>query len=194
MNISQYLAQHGTSEALSAAIGTSEQNDLEIPTWVIDWRNPPERRHLLNGSSQSKEWHAGFVHHHRQTICTSDVPGTLTLRGKRTHIIMALSAPDHADPLPRSKDHRRHRKKVVLSDGHAALTPYAAQQYDIVAVFLGFEVPFVLRHRPPPDQGWLLVGECYVEHIMEAQAVDDVDWDTITSKEPVMPLEDFHLY
>jgi len=72
------------------------------------------------------------------------------------------------------------------------LVPLDSRDGDVVAVFLGFRVPFVLR--PYGEGKWQLVGECYVPWLMEGQAVADVDRERAYEDEPLSPLEDFHIY
>ena len=57
-----------------------------------------------------------------------------------------------------------------MASGHIGIGPPTMQTGDVVAVLFGGYTPFVLR----PDEGgqWSLVGECYVQGIMEGEAVE----------------------
>jgi hypothetical protein len=70
--------------------------------------------------------------------------------------------------------------------------PLNAQCGDVVVVFIGFRVPFVLR--PFGEVKWQLVGECYLPWVMKGQALEGINWNTAYEEVPVGPLEDFHLY
>ncbi|KAF9475910.1 hypothetical protein BDN70DRAFT_897796 [Pholiota conissans] len=61
------------------------------------------------------------------------------------------------------------RSFAITSLGYLGLVPKAAKNGDLICVFQGGEVPFVLR--PIGNDQWELVGECYVHGIMEGEVV-----------------------
>jgi hypothetical protein len=70
--------------------------------------------------------------------------------------------------------------------------PVDAQGGDVVVVFIGFRVPFVLR--PFGEGKWQLVGECYLPWVMKGQALEGINWNTAYEEVSVGPLEYFQLY
>ena len=58
----------------------------------------------------------------------------------------------------------------VTRDGYTALLPGRAKYEDIICVFLGATVPFVIRRKASGN--YLLVGECYVHGLMDGEALD----------------------
>lgn len=74
-----------------------------------------------------------------------------------------------------------NRKFGLTSEGYFGLFPGHACQGDFVCVFLGCQVPFVLR--PVEDRKFRLVGECYVHGIMRGEAMES---ETIPQREFVI--------
>ncbi|RMY21294.1 hypothetical protein D0866_12317 [Hortaea werneckii] len=74
--------------------------------------------------------------------------------------------------------------------GLSGLGPAEAQPGDAVCVFLGYDIPFLMRQTP---HGWELLGECLVAGIMEGEVVEDLDWTRILEGEAMEPLQDFHI-
>ncbi|RYP07574.1 hypothetical protein DL765_009111 [Monosporascus sp. GIB2] len=86
------------------------------------------------------------------------------------------------------------RKFFVTKKGHFGLGPGAMREDDFVAVLLGADVPFVIRevledeeerdmevrrreNKPVPmDRKFQLIGECYVDGLMQGQATKAVDF------------------
>jgi hypothetical protein len=64
----------------------------------------------------------------------------------------------------------RGRKPFVTSQGHLGLGPMALEEGDAVAVFLGFQVPFVIRERE--DGTYQLVGDTYLDDFMDGEAFE----------------------
>ncbi|KAF8189754.1 heterokaryon incompatibility protein-domain-containing protein [Pholiota molesta] len=63
------------------------------------------------------------------------------------------------------------RSFTITRRGFLGLTPDTARAGDLICVFQGGDVPFVVR--PKSDDEWELVGECYIYGIMAGQAVKD---------------------
>ncbi|PQE31169.1 heterokaryon incompatibility protein [Rutstroemia sp. NJR-2017a WRK4] len=64
----------------------------------------------------------------------------------------------------------RGRKPFVTSQGHLGLGPMALKEGDAVAVFLGFQVPFVIAERE--DGTYQLVGDTYLDDFMDGEALE----------------------
>ena len=64
-----------------------------------------------------------------------------------------------------------YHKLDITTAGRLALIPDAARSGDIVAIMFGCDVPLVLR---PNADGTMhrIVGECYVDGVMDGEAVD----------------------
>jgi hypothetical protein len=66
----------------------------------------------------------------------------------------------------------RGRVIFVSGTGWLGLAPWGTVEGDVVFVAVGADVPYVLRAR---EDGYELVGECYVQGIMEGEAMG-MDW------------------
>jgi hypothetical protein len=55
-----------------------------------------------------------------------------------------------------------------------ALVPRGATEGDLVTMFSGIEVPYLLRKIPEPStrQQFQFVGECYVHGIMDGEVLE----------------------
>ncbi|KAI6812740.1 hypothetical protein KC342_g17118 [Hortaea werneckii] len=73
----------------------------------------------------------------------------------------------------------------------SGLGPAEAQPGDALCVFLGYDIPFLMRETP---HGWRLLGECLVAGIMEGEVVKDLDWARVMEGEVIEPLQDFHMH
>lgn len=60
-----------------------------------------------------------------------------------------------------------HRRFFVDDGGSIGLAPSGALEEDTIALFLGAQVPFVVRRRE--DATYQLIGECYVHGIMDGE-------------------------
>ena len=68
--------------------------------------------------------------------------------------------------------HRSRRLAVTIS-GHLGLVPIAARKGDLVFLFLGGNVPMVLRKTQVGKYN--LIGGCYLHGFMEGEAMEDLD-------------------
>jgi hypothetical protein len=68
-----------------------------------------------------------------------------------------------------------NRRLCWTQKGYLGLAPRYTRPGDIVCVFMGSAVPFVVR--PREDGRSLLVGECYVHGVMDGQLADDESVD-----------------
>ncbi len=64
-------------------------------------------------------------------------------------------------------DHSYNRRFAVTYKGYHCLTPPSARKSDMIAVFRGGDVPFVIREY---GDDWKLIGEAYVHGIMDGEA------------------------
>ena len=85
-------------------------------------------------------------------------------------------------------DRCRGRSLFSLANGLAGFGPSASRKGDFICVFLGCQLPFILR--PLGVGGWKLIGECIINGIMNGEAVGDLDWSRIMEGELVEPLQD----
>ena len=71
------------------------------------------------------------------------------------------------------------RAFCMFDDGRAGWVPLAAEVGDQIAIFLGATVPILLR---PRGNGYIVLGEAYVDEMMDGQAFEgpDVQIETIT--------------
>lgn len=70
------------------------------------------------------------------------------------------------------------RKLFFTSNGLFGAGPLDMQEEDVIYVLAGGNVPYVLRPvlgNATPDQLYELVGDCYVQDVMDGQAVKEVD-------------------
>jgi hypothetical protein len=65
----------------------------------------------------------------------------------------------------------RNRRFSVTKDGYMALVPREAIIGDVVCVFQGIAVPFVLRPVAGAVDNYELVGPCYCHGIMMGEVV-----------------------
>jgi hypothetical protein len=64
------------------------------------------------------------------------------------------------------------RRPFKTDGGHLGVGPRFAEISDIICIFHGATVPFVLR--PASDGRWTLLGEAYVDGIMDGQFMETV--------------------
>ncbi|KAH8660845.1 hypothetical protein BGZ60DRAFT_381584 [Tricladium varicosporioides] len=62
------------------------------------------------------------------------------------------------------------RRPFLTSEGYLGLGPASVQQGDIVAIIYGAEVPMVFRKASGVK--YLLIGEAYVDGIMDGEAME----------------------
>jgi hypothetical protein len=64
-----------------------------------------------------------------------------------------------------------NRKYCLTGNGSVGVVPADAQHGDQVCIFLGIGTPFVIRSVPSPEACYYLVGECYIDGLMNEQAL-----------------------
>lgn len=60
----------------------------------------------------------------------------------------------------------------VTSTGFLGLAPYGAREGDVVFVVRGIDVPLVLRADGDDKASYELIGDCYVQGVMEGEALE----------------------
>lgn len=209
-NISRFLLCYGVVKSLSAARGVG--GDSLLPTWTIDWRIARDEKYRGVQWFRSKnalEWYsaldhprAGFMDGSRKTRVRSKGDQCLSIRGKTIesdlkveqvpfrearHLFMKEQwlrscswKIDHEQPV-----------SIIKRGEEVGVVPVQTKASDVICIFLGVRVPFVLRSI---EKGWQVVGECRVPWAMEGQELNDIDWNTAYNDEPTMPVQDFDLY
>jgi hypothetical protein len=70
-----------------------------------------------------------------------------------------------------------NRRMIVTAKGYIGLAPCFTREGDSLVIVKGGRVPLVIR---PRDQGWELIGDCYVHGIMYGEAFDDAQCENIS--------------
>lgn len=66
----------------------------------------------------------------------------------------------------------RHRRLGLSAQGHFVLGPDSLEPGDAIVVLYGGLSPFALRRRGPrSEDGWIVIGECYVHGMMNGEAM-----------------------
>lgn len=105
------------------------------------------------------------------SICKHGYYVSTTKKGRRSSL---LDEVDSLDQEMHSASHTltlgptRGRVLFTTTNGHIGLAPHGTKEGDLVFVILGADVPFVLR---PYDDGCELIGEAYVQGIMDGEAL-----------------------
>lgn len=79
-------------------------------------------------------------------------------------------------------NHGKGRKLFHTSRGYLGLTSLGTCKGDIVCLFLGANVPFILRSSTPTEAGdrtYALVGECYIHGLMSGEGMEMGDLQEI---------------
>lgn len=66
------------------------------------------------------------------------------------------------------------RLPFITGKGHLVLGPEYAERGDFIGLIKGNQVPFILRRRV--DEQYQLIGEAYVDGIMDGEAVENRKW------------------
>ncbi|KAH6703073.1 putative heterokaryon incompatibility protein 6, OR allele, partial [Leptodontidium sp. MPI-SDFR-AT-0119] len=66
------------------------------------------------------------------------------------------------------------RLPFITRKGHLVLSSEYVKQGDVVALIKGSQVPFILRRES--DGQYQLIGEAYVDGIMDGEAMENSEW------------------
>lgn len=75
-----------------------------------------------------------------------------------------------AELMSRMKDVTRYLRLCKTEAGRLGQIPYGTEVGDVVAIFLGSDVPFVLRKH---EDTYRLVGACYINGAMDGHLCRD---------------------
>jgi hypothetical protein len=64
-----------------------------------------------------------------------------------------------------------YRRLMTTSQARIGVAPKAAKQGDIICILFGSSIPMVVRPIPDFENCFTLVGECYVEGVMDGEAL-----------------------
>jgi len=78
-----------------------------------------------------------------------------------------LDGPDYLRTVRRNAD---GRAVITMNTGHLGLAPTAAQPNDLICVLLGCRVPLVIRPVSGKSPRYRIVGDCYADSFMRAEA------------------------
>ena len=65
------------------------------------------------------------------------------------------------------------RKPFLSKDGYVGLVPKDAVPGDQLAIVQGASVPYVFRERADGYDGWELIGEAYIDGLMDGEVLQD---------------------
>lgn len=71
------------------------------------------------------------------------------------------------------KDRTYTKSFFLTDDGHIGIGPRIARLEDVVCVFFGHRIPYLLR--PTSDGRFLFLGPCYVHEMMHGQAIEGMN-------------------
>lgn len=105
------------------------------------------------------------------SICRHGYFISTTHRGRRNSLLNELDTSDEtshnaSDTLTLGPT--RGRVFFTSSTGYVGLAPSGAKEGDLVFVVMGADVPFILR---PYDDGYELIGEAYVQGVMDGEVI-----------------------
>ncbi|PVH79578.1 hypothetical protein DL98DRAFT_375285, partial [Cadophora sp. DSE1049] len=66
------------------------------------------------------------------------------------------------------------RLPFITRKGHLVLGPEYAGSGDFIGIIKGAQVPFILRRQS--DEQYQLIGEAYVDGIMDGEATENTKW------------------
>jgi hypothetical protein len=96
---------------------------------------------------------------------------------KEERIQSAIDTPIASKYIGELEAKSRGRKPFVSANGHLGLGPDHIEPGDVIAVVLGYQVPLVLRKSA--NEKYEIVGEAYVDGIMDGEAVVEKEGVTV---------------
>jgi len=70
----------------------------------------------------------------------------------------------------------RNRKFCLSRKGYMGLVPPQSAIGDIICLFFGLATPFIIR---PVENGYIVIGDCYVQGLMDGEAMKQLEDDAI---------------
>lgn len=78
------------------------------------------------------------------------------------------------------------RRWLITKEGRLGLGPQRTSVGDKVVILLGCSVPVILRREPSFSAIYTIIGECFIQGVMDGEAIEDL-------KDRKYNLEDFVL-
>ena len=160
-----------------AAVTQYSATQLCLPTWVPDWRQP------FPSSRVSTPDHCGLPREYyasgssRVAISHNDDPARLQLRGLRCDEVGRISVSKVEINAVPTRDHlwsanisNDELTNFMTSGGLLGIGPHHLKVGDHIFVFLGGEVPHLLR-KTEAETEYAFVGECHVHGLMKGEAL-----------------------
>jgi hypothetical protein len=138
-------------------------DDMEMRTVVFDFLGQEDRKTWLAEyqaayiSLKSPSVSYGFDAYTSSDSDMSSFSGFVYFDARKTRFLSIIA------------DWTRCRILCLTEQGYLAWVPDAARKGDLIYVFLGADVPFVVR--PTGDGLYKLVGECYIHGFMYGEAL-----------------------
>lgn len=82
---------------------------------------------------------------------------------------------------------------VTQGRGYVGIVPGAARMGDLVCVFYGGDVPFILREVEGGGGFYRLIGEAYVNGLMDGEGLRNVEGGEVGDGQEVEGVRDFVL-
>lgn len=105
------------------------------------------------------------------SICKHGYYISGTRKGRRSSLLEEIDNPDeamHSASQTLTLGPTRGRVLFTTTNGYVGLAPHGTREGDLVFVILGADVPLVLR---PYDDGYELIGETYVQGVMDGEVL-----------------------
>ena len=104
------------------------------------------------------------------SICKHGYFVASSLKGRRNSLLDELDTSDemHSASQTLTLGPTRGRNVFISATGYLGLAPHGTGEGDLIFVIMGADVPFVLR---PYDDGYELVGEAYVQGVMDGEVI-----------------------
>lgn len=207
---SWFMINYDIPESLSLA-GITQANG-EMPSWTTNWSFKPTLR-PLEGSKYGETWRAGFPADSRYIQAVRENDHIVIFRGVLVDHVTgihtgvdqrALMTDKFASILESLRTRYSYASKsnfdatqdsprgaFSTSLCHDCLGPDSVQHGDQICILLGYRTPFVIRQH---GDDWLLVGQCYIENIMQGEFADGLDWNAANASPPIAPFVDFRFH
>lgn len=162
-----------TPRNAAEAPGTDNRHDVAWRIMLGDLMPEPDTRLRRAGSRDMDSMRAFRELAELQVLSNQEsAAGGEELRAARRKRMRYLaSLPTTFDPAPRLQAMRGRRPYRTQNMGYIGMGPGGTRLGDVVVLFPGAHVPYVLRPRPDSGRGHFeLVGEAYCHGIMDGEA------------------------